>query len=240
MNNAYMEKYPLIPEGDILILAGDVVPFNMMDKAKYFFDYVFENFEMTYWIPGNHEFYGSDVNERSGSFQEEIRNNIILLNNTSVKYENFKIIFSTLWTSIGEKYANDIKHRMNDFRVIKDDGLSLRAKKYNQLHQDCLTFIQKELNGCDENEKSIVVTHHVPTKINYPKKYEGSILNEAFAVELEDFIKEFKPDYWIYGHHHSNIKDFNIGKTQLITNQLGYVDLGEVYNFDRMRMLNLE
>jgi Icc-related predicted phosphoesterase len=126
---------------------------------------------------------------------------------------------------------------MNDFRVIKDDGLSLRPKKYNQLHKDCLSFIQKELKDCNEDEKSIVITHHVPTKINYPFKYSGSILNEAFAVELEDLIMEFKPDYWIYGHHHAKIRDFPIGETQLMTNQLGYIDLQEHEGFNRERLI---
>jgi len=237
MNKTYIEKYPLEPKGDILVLAGDIIPFNVLHAAENFFDYVSDNFEMTYWIPGNHEYYKSDINERSGSFQEKIRDNIILLNNKSIQFGNYRIIFSTLWTSIGTQYANDIKRGMNDFRVIKDDGLSLRPKKYNQLHQDCLSFIQKELEQCDEDEKSIVITHHVPTKINYPSKYQGSILNEAFAVELEDFIKEFKPDYWIYGHHHATKKDFKIGETQLMTNQLGYIDLQEQEGFNRARLI---
>ncbi|HET8861046.1 metallophosphoesterase [Marivirga sp.] len=237
MNKAYIEKYPLEAKGDILILAGDIIPFNMMHAADNFFDYVSDNFEMVYWIPGNHEYYQSDINERSGSIQEQIRDNVILLNNKSIQYGDYKIIFSTLWTSIGDQYANDIKRGMNDFRVIKDDGLSLRPKKYNQLHEDCLSFIQKELEECSENEKSIVITHHVPTKINYPLKYQGSILNEAFAVELDDFIKEFKPNYWIYGHHHANRKDFQIGETQLMTNQLGYIDLQEQGGFKPDRLI---
>jgi len=236
-NKAYIEKYPLEAKGDILILAGDIIPFKMMHAADNFFDYVSDYFEMVYWIPGNHEYYRSEINERNGAFQEQIRDNVVLLNNKSIQYQDYKIIFSTLWTSIGDQHANEIKRGMADFRVIKDDGLSLRPKKYNQLHHDCLSFIQKELEGCGENEKSIVVTHHVPTKINYPSKYQGSILNEAFAVELEDFIKEFKPDYWIYGHHHANRKDFQIGETQLMTNQLGYIDLQEQGGFDRARLI---
>ncbi|ADR23467.1 metallophosphatase [Marivirga tractuosa] len=237
MNKVFIEKYPLEAKGDILILAGDIIPFNMMHAADNFFDYVSDNFEMVYWIPGNHEYYQSDINERSGSFQEQIRDNVILLNNKSIHFQDYKIIYSTLWTSIGDQYANDIKRGMNDFRVIKDDGLSLRPKKYNQLHEDCLSFIQKELEECSENEKSVVVTHHVPTKINYPSKYQGSILNEAFAVELEPFIKEFKPNYWIYGHHHANRKDFQIGETQLMTNQLGYIDLQEQEGFKPDRLI---
>ncbi|WP_375577724.1 metallophosphoesterase [Marivirga tractuosa] len=237
MNNAYIEKYPLEAKGDILILAGDIIPFNMLHTANNFFDYVSNNFEKTYWIPGNHEYYRSDINDRSGSFQEKIRDNVILLNNKSIQFEDFTIIFSTLWTSIGDKYANEVKRGMNDFRVIKDDGLSLRPKKYNELHLDCLSFIQRELENCNEDKKSIVVSHHVPTKINYPSKYFGSILNEAFAIELKDFITDFKPDYWIYGHHHANRRDFQIGETQLMTNQLGYIDYQEHQGFSRSRTI---
>ena len=236
-NKAYMEKNPLLAVGDILILAGDIVPFNMMHAADNFFDYVSDNFQMTYWIPGNHEYYHSDINKRSGSFQEQIRDNIFLLNNKSIQIEGYRIIFSTLWTSIGGQHANEIKRGMADFTVIKDDGLSLRPQKSNKLHEECLIFIQKELKECKEDEKSIVVTHHVPTTINYPSKYRGSILNEAFAVELKNFIKELKPNYWIYGHHHTNKKDFQIGETQLMTNQLGYIDLQEQAGFNPARLI---
>jgi Icc-related predicted phosphoesterase len=61
--------------------------------------------------------------------------------------------------------------------------------------------------------KTVVITHHVPTLLNYPEKYKGDVLNEAFAAELFDLIEDSKPDYWIYGHTHSNSADFEIGKT---------------------------
>ncbi len=236
-NQAYIEKYPLIPEGDILILAGDIIPFNLIDKANNFFDYISNNFLMTYWVPGNHEYYHSDIKQRSGSFEEQIRDNIILINNKSIQQGHYKIIFSTLWTLIGDQSANDIKKGLGDFKEIKDDGLRLRIEKYNSLHKESISFIQKELNDCKKDAKTIVVTHHVPTMINYPSKFSGSLLNEAFVIDLDDLIKDFEPDYWIYGHHHINKKDFHIGKTKLLTNQLGYVDFQEHENFNRARLI---
>lgn len=68
-------------------------------------------------------------------------------------------------------------------------------------------------------------------KINYPEVYKGSPLNEGFAVELGSLIEEHSPDAWIYGHHHFNVPDFTIGKTQLLTNQLGYVGRNEHMEF---------
>ena len=73
----------------------------------------------------------------------------------------------------------------------------------------------------------MVVTHHVPTLLNYPKKYRNSSINEAFAVELYNLIETQQPNYWIYGHHHFNTTDFRIGNTQMLTNQLGYVAYNE-------------
>jgi hypothetical protein len=53
------------------------------------------------------------------------------------------------------------------------------------------------------------------------------LLNEAFATELFDIIELSEIDYWVYGHHHTNTPEFTIGKTKLLTNQLGYVQLNE-------------
>jgi hypothetical protein len=38
---------------------------------------------------------------------------------------------------------------------------------------------------------------------------------------------------WIYGHHHTNIPPFMIGKTTLYTNQFGYAKMMEDTGFDR-------
>lgn len=86
------------------------------------------------------------------------------------------------------------------------------------MHQ---TYIQSFLKT-KEAYKTFVVTHHLPTYKNYPEKYQGKILNEAFTVELKDFISKHQPDYWLYGHIHYNTPIFNIGKSKIITNQLGY------------------
>ena len=59
--------------------------------------------------------------------------------------------------------------------------------------------------------------------MNYPEKYRGDVLNEAFAMELYDLIEDNGPDCRIFGHRHYYVPDFMIGKTNLATNQLGYV-----------------
>ena len=87
-------------------------------------------------------------------------------------------------------------------------------------------FYSERIETLNE-EKVAVFTHHCPTFLNYPEQYRGDLLNEAFAVELFDMIETSNIAYWGYGHHHNNTPDFTIGNTQLVTNQLAYVQQNE-------------
>lgn len=225
-NRDFINEDSLKPVGDMLLLAGDIVPFLASNKYEYFFDYISANFQTTYWLPGNHEYYGYDLTKRTGSFREEIRSNIFLINNQVVDHGDVHLLFSTLWSQISP--ANDwvIQQSISDFHVIKTGNKKLTAFQFNQLHRECLKFLTEALKK-QVLGKKIVITHHVPTLMNYPEKYKRDVLNEAFATELYDFIEIHKPDYWIYGHHHTNTPAFEIGNTQMLTNQLGYVRYNE-------------
>ena len=226
-NKAYLNENPLPVIGDVLLLAGDIVPFAKLDEHKDFFSLLSDSFSATYWVPGNHEYYHYNIANKMGKIMESIKKNVFLVNNTSVVHEDVKFIFSTLWSNISPMKEYQIQRAMNDFYVIKFRGSNpLSIAQYNKLHADSLAFLKKELE-LKASTKNVVVTHHVPTFKNYPEQYRDSVINEGFAVELFDFIEAFTPDYWIYDHTHGNTPDFEIGKTKLRTNQLGYVKFGE-------------
>jgi len=237
-NKEFLKQHPLQAVGDVLVLAGDIVPFAVMDKHQDFFSYVADNFETVYWLPGNHEYYHFNIADKSGMLNEKIRSNVFLVNNTSVMHENCRLLFSTLWSKISEGNQWQIERSLNDFHQIKNKGFRLSAEKYNELHEESLAFLQKEIRETKE-EQMAVFTHHCPTFMNYPAQYKGDILNEAFAVELFDFIESSKINYWVYGHHHSNTLEFSIGRTKLITNQLGYVQRNEHVKFETNKYFEL-
>jgi predicted phosphohydrolase len=238
-NREFIKKNPLQVKGDILLLAGDITPFTTMDKHKVFFDFVSDNFQHAYWVPGNHEYYYSDAIHRSGSLNEKIRDNIFLVNNVSVEREKVKLIFSTLWSKISVAHEYQIEQSMSDFQVIKYNGYRFSSKEYNQLYQGCINFLRKEIALGTDCAK-VVVSHHVPTFLHYPERYKGDVLNEAFAVELFDFIRLSDIRLWLYGHNHTNTPDFMIGNTLVATNQLGYVKYGEHGSFKNDKVFIIE
>jgi predicted phosphohydrolase len=231
-NAAYMKKYPLKPEGEVLILAGDILPFTLQKTETEFIDFIADHFEMVYWVPGNHEYFGGDAATVANPLLEKLRSNVWLVNNQIVDYKGINFICTTLWSKIDVINALDIQRRVTDFRNIEWEGGRFTTRQFNQLHNQSIAFLEKTLKEVG-TENRIVVTHHVPTLQNYPNRYRNSPVNGAFVTELFDLVHDSSARYWIYGHHHYNIPEFTIGKTTMLTNQLGYVQRGENNWFNR-------
>ena len=64
-NTLYLQENPLSVVGDILVLAGDIMLFGKNSLAQHlFFDWCADNFQETYIIPGNHEYYnGTELSD---------------------------------------------------------------------------------------------------------------------------------------------------------------------------------
>jgi hypothetical protein len=152
--------------------------------------------------------------------------------------ENVKLIFSTLWSKISPENETRLLQAMNDFRLIKYHHHLFKPQQLNDLNQESVAFLTKEL-AITNTAKRIVVTHHVPTFKNAPAKYRGSILHEAMGIELSELIEMVQPDFWIYGHIHRNNPGFKIGKTMLLTNQVGYVMKGEQNLFNARKTITV-
>lgn len=225
-NKKFLEQNPIVPVGEILILAGDVCLLKNRIEYDDFFNYCSDNFETTYWIPGNHEYYHFDLADVKTPLNERIRENVILLNNQTVTHKNVELIFSTLWSHIPPQFEYTVQQSVNDFNLIKQNGKTISAKDFNALHKTDFEFLQTALAKPTDKQR-IVITHHVPTLMHYPEQYKNSNINSAFAVELFDTIENSNATHWIYGHHHCNTPAFKIGNTIMLTNQLGYVQNNE-------------
>ncbi len=230
-NTKFLQEHPIKPVGDILILAGDITYWGKKHFNHWFFDYVSDNYKAVYLIPGNHEFYtGKDIQVLDKHVHETLRENVFLVNNKVIDIEGIDFFFTTFWSHISESKSLIIEQSINDFYKIRHKGKKLRSTDFNRLHEASLDFLGRELQNSN-SDKKIVVTHHIPTDLCNPEKFKNSLINPAFVSEHYDFIFENPIDYWIYGHHHVNMPEREINGTKLLTNQLGYVHLGEHHGY---------
>jgi predicted phosphohydrolase len=236
VNKVFLHQHPLVPSAELLVIAGDFIPFAEIGKHNDYLDLISEQFKLTLWVPGNHEYYRSDITERGASFKENVRHNIILANNVTFEYANTRFLLSTLWSAVSPETSVAITRAMADFHLIKKSGRKITVDDYNAMHHECRQFLESALNH-KTDMNTVVVTHHIPTFHNYPAKYSHSNLNTAFATELSELIVSSRPGYWIFGHHHQPVPDFRIGDTVLVNNQLGYVEFEEHPEFRPDRVL---
>ena len=112
-----------------------------------------------------------------------------------------------------------------DFRAIYFGDQRITVTDYNELHAVAFDFIQTSVQE-SQAEKKIVVTHHVPSFVAITGYFRDSPLASGFTTELGNWIANANIDYWIYGHSHRSIET-TIGQTKLLSNQLGYLTMGE-------------
>ena len=241
-NTDYLISNPLKVTGDILILAGDIHVFGsegFMENP--FWDWASKNYKQVIIAYGNHEYYKEcDLSTMKDGYKYKIRDNVYYYYNCVITIDDIDIIVSTLWSYINKENELACQMGVNDFRLIKYNGNVLTPEIFNNEHKKCLDFIKKSINESKAKIK-IVVTHHVPSDLLNAKEFQGSDINNAFIVDLTDYIKKCGAKYWIFGHSHRNVIK-KIGGTNCICNQLGYVMGGgnENDNFSSDKCIDLK
>jgi predicted phosphohydrolase len=236
-NNRYVTSNPLMVRGEILILAGDIVPLHDENLNSPFFSFIIENYEHVFWVPGNHEYYYHDLAGYSSPMHNRIHPKISIVNNVMIEYRGVPLIFSTMWSKISPGNERLIEQGMADFDCITYKNKKFRASDFNRLHKESMQFLNKEIHR--QKHPFVVVTHHLPSPMCSSRIHKISPINEAYCADLTDFVYESNASFWIYGHSHHNTPPVQIGNTLLLTNQLGYVDLNEHGSFRRDAYLSV-
>ena len=241
-NSRYIKHNEFPVMGEVLILAGDTFYLNnTVAPLGRFWKWASANFRQVLIVPGNHDYYGHyDIMVRGMQWEWKFKENVGYYQNRIVRIDDTDFILSTLWSSISPTDEYAVSHGLNDFFQTKYNGKLIQVNEYNQLHQFCLEFIKKSVAESTA-EKIVVVTHHLPTRQVVAQQHHDSSINSAFATELGDFIANSRIDVWIYGHSHTNI-DATIGKTKIVSNQLGYTFYNEhlTNGFDPSKSISLE
>jgi predicted MPP superfamily phosphohydrolase len=118
------DKLPEIPvTAKYLILAGDICQLNHPQFYP-FLDYCSTNWEKTFYIPGNHEYYSIKKNMNEVEFEYKYRigekyKNVFYLNNKYVRLnEDINVYGTTFWTIPSFKSTYNAKQYLNDYNQI--------------------------------------------------------------------------------------------------------------------------
>lgn len=240
-NRRWLSQDGLKPDGDILVLAGDITYLGVPYAFKFdFFDWCSDHFFQTLIVPGNHEFYGGfDVAETLSGFDCSLHDNVRYVNNKSVVIGDTELFFTTLWTKIDPVCLPAVQRGMNDYRLACYNGQVLKASDVDGIHQQCLSWLESAIVSSSAKHK-VVVTHHCPSCRREFNNYPDGVLNSAFHVDLDACIERCGADCWIYGHTHFNGgSGTQIGSTHLFSNQLGYISYNEQLFFSPAAVVEL-
>lgn len=230
--------YYFIPEMEdeantVVVLAGDI---GLAKRPETTYLPLVKNccdrFKHVFMIMGNHEHWRSDFDLTYGKIWHETLNfeNFDLLEKETKVIDGVAFIAATLWTDMDKgnpilkmdatsKYGgmNDyMKIRISSysrpFRPVHSTADHLRAKEY------IFPEIAKQKEA---GNKTVVITHHLPSYMSIPEVFKNQKLNGAYASELGNEICEAAPDLWMHGHTHGNA-DYMLGECRVVCNPRGY------------------
>lgn len=204
----------------ILVLAGDIS--SNKDQLEFFLNHIQQRFYAVVYVPGNHEFYGHDIEEWVVDMDKRLSENCLiyaaLAEVRSFMISNVRFICGTLWGDgcDNEFDARRLEAQINDFKYMKDWNHDSMVAVNRSHRQDIERLLKEPFDG-----KTVVVTHHLPSHSLCAPRF-GYKMNGAFASDCDALMKgECAPWLWVFGHSHDT-SDRMLGNTRVICNPAGY------------------
>jgi predicted phosphodiesterase len=237
--------FPRAPEdADAVIIAGDLdgsiaAGAARLERAAKA-DPVLQRVPIVY-VPGNHEFEGSDIAwSTAAGLLAASRCSIdlrVLSRSTTIigpPGHGVMVIGATLWTDFaleGDRHeAMQIAARsVWDYKAIKTTcGLPFTPTHAIAQHEMDRDFISRALSA-PKAMRRIVVTHHLPSARSIAPRFAAWPTNPSYASRLEPRIETSGPDLWVHGHTHASL-DYSIRATRIVCNAHGYMKGGRREN----------
>lgn len=243
-SDLHLEFAPLkedlvLPQADILVLAGDVgVVSKFTKEPRYleFFKRVSQTYPTVLFVLGNHEHYKGDFSKTTSRAREFLSenalNNVVLLDKESFETENAVFVGATLWTDFHKDTLayNVARNTMNCWRAAKnskDPSWKFLPKHSLADHHGALNAYKKAQELSVRTSKPlVVVSHHAPSEQSawaYNNVDRGKY-GAYYYSHLEEFVKSLdSATYWVHGHIHDK-SQYLLGKCQVLCNPRGYPD----------------
>lgn len=209
-------------DADVVVLAGDI------HAHTHAIDWALAAFpQQIIYVPGNHEFYDAEIHGLRQQLQRRAGGRLHVLDDSAVEIESVRFLGSTLWTDYElfgvERQAgamSEAKHCLIDHDCIRcaPSGRFLPADAA-RLHRNSVAWLSAEL-AKPHAGKTVVVTHHLPSRLSVAERFKESILSAAFASNLDALVA--RANLWIHGHTHDSF-DYELGNCRVICNPRGYI-----------------
>ena len=209
---------------DVIVLAGDI---QRGTKGIRWARKRWPDKEIIY-VAGNHEYYRAQYNQVNIELaQAAIDDRVHLLSSGEVIIKGVRFLGATLWTDFklfgSAKKLMAQAESMNylaDFRVILFGKKIFTPKDSVKLHKLDLAWLESKLTDKAFDGKTVVVTHHLPSRRSVADRYADKLTSSAFASDLSHLLG--KSELWIHGHTHDSF-DYIESGTRVICNPRGYV-----------------
>ena len=222
---------------DVVVLAGDI-----HTKARGV-RWAQERFTVpVIYVPGNHEGYGSHWQNVIEKMRQMARgSHVHVLNNQSLVLDGVRFVGSTAWTDFSiwpnrpeammaagagrDPYspgARDYRHiRTSGYRrILPADTATWASQSKAFLRQE----FEKAFDG-----PTVVATHHPPSEKSLPHGRALEPLDATDANRWDDLVEASGAALWCHGHTHHPV-DYRLGKTQVVSNPVGYPGQGLEHN----------
>ena len=223
------------PDYDVLIAAGDI-----HDPATSGVEWLAErsNGKPVIYVPGNHEWYAhrqpfTVESETKAARRRAAELGVHFLMDEAVVIGGVRFLCSTLWTdwALNGNAASAMGYAsmaMNDHIVIypEEVGRALSPRLSQNWHLASRHWLEEELPKSGDWDSTVVVTHHLPHPRSVSPRFEGSLLNPAFASDLSELVESCGAVLWVHGHTHDSC-DYVAGDTRVVCNPKGYGPRGE-------------
>jgi Icc-related predicted phosphoesterase len=192
---------------DVLVLAGDICAFDMIEDVLAMFGRLFPQ---VVYVLGNHEYYATSPTEMNYIFRAnaKIPDNVEILHRSAKVIAGQRFVGCTMWF---RHVPGAPCSALSDFDFIHE----FSPWVYEENARD-VAFLNANVRAGD-----VVVTHHLPSQRSVHRKYAGSPYNSFFVCEVDDAIESFRPALWIHGHTHSSV-DYTLDETRVVANPYGY------------------
>ena len=213
-------------DADVVIIAGDL---HVGERGLSWAKEKFSNQEVIYVI-GNHEYYRGVIPKLTEKLMKGSEGtNIHILENEEIVIGNIVFLGCTLWSDFQLLNNPNVaaivaQQMMNDYRLIR---LSPKFRKIHPSdtaiwHRKSRKWLAEKIkNRKGTKQKTVVITHHAPSILSVPARYNNDQLSAAFASEMSGFLTDMEIALWIHGHIHDS-SDYHIGSTRVLCNPRGY------------------